>query len=173
MALELIQGARSGNDVLIASPWLIENLSKDDSRWMVNPYQLLHRAFALPNIPVPDVTTESGRRRLLTYIDGDAFPSLARFPGQPIAAKVIEDQIIKPYRLPITVSVIEGEVGPKGMYPKRSPYLEKIAREIFALPYVDMGSHTFSHPFLGRVSGSQKIYVSAGLENLSGEDLSR
>ncbi|CAM3744876.1 hypothetical protein VA7868_03387 [Vibrio aerogenes CECT 7868] len=158
----LIQGIRSGRDVLIAAPWLIENLSVDDSRWMVEPYQLLSRAFQLPPIPAPDVTTESGRRRLISYIDGDAFSSLARLPGQPIAAKVIKDEILKPYKIPVTVSIVEGEVGPKGMYPEKSPYYEKIARQIFALPYVDMATHTFSHPFFwNELAGRQKVLKNA------------
>ncbi|SHO56908.1 endo alpha-1,4 polygalactosaminidase [Vibrio quintilis] len=158
----LIQGVRSGRDVLIAAPWLIENLSVDDSRWMIEPYQLLSRAFQLPPIPAPDVTTESGRRRLISYIDGDAFSSLARLPGQPIAAKVIKDEILKPYKIPVTVSIVEGEVGPKGMYPEQSPYYEKIARQIFALPYVDMATHTFSHPFFwNELAGRQKVLKNA------------
>jgi hypothetical protein len=45
------------------------------------------------------------------------------------------------------VSVIEGEVGPAGLYPGDSPALEAIARRIFRLPWVEAASHTFSHPF--------------------------
>jgi hypothetical protein len=57
------------------------------------------------------------------------------------------DELLRKYPLPHTVSVIEGEVGSAGMFPQDSPKLEAIAREIFALPNVEIASHTFSHPF--------------------------
>jgi hypothetical protein len=38
-------------------------------------------------------------------------------------------------------------VGASGLYPKLSPRLEAIARKMFALPYVELGTHTYSHPF--------------------------
>ena len=57
------------------------------------------------------------------------------------------DQFIKPYPLLTSASVVEGEVGPKGMYPYLAPELEPIARRIFAHPRVEVATHTYSHPF--------------------------
>ncbi len=73
--------------------------------------------------------------------------SRAERPGSPFAGQVILDDILKRYPIPHTISVVEGEVGPAGLYPADSPKLEAIAREIFKLPYVELASHTFSHPF--------------------------
>jgi len=60
---------------------------------------------------------------------------------------VIRREFLARYGLPTTVSVIEGEVGASGLYPARVGELEPVARAIFALPEVEIASHTFSHPF--------------------------
>lgn len=116
-------------------------------RWVINPIEFMRQALKLPDMPVPDVTTESGRRLLMVHMDGDGFASKAEFPGAPYAAEVLRDRILKKYPLPATISVIQGEIAPNGMYPALSSTLEKIARSIFAMPQVEIASHSFSHPF--------------------------
>ena len=117
-------------------------------RWAVNPVEFFRAAFKVDaNLPVPDVTTETGRRLLLVHVDGDGFPSRAELPGTPLASEVMLKEFLQRYRWPSTVSVIEGEVAPRGLYAALSPLMEKTAREIFALPHVEMASHTYSHPF--------------------------
>ena len=129
-------------------PYVLQEGLDGERRWILEPFKFLRDALDLPNIPVPDVTTESGRRELTVHIDGDAFPSLAERHGYPYAGQVVLDEILKAYpQLPHTVSVVEGEVGPAGRYPEKSPALERIAREIFRLPNVELASHTYSHPF--------------------------
>lgn len=132
---------------MAASPYLIVEGFDHSYRWMVNPFVFFKRALQLPDMPAPDVTTQDGHRMLLVHIDGDGFPSRAQMPGNAYSGKVILDQILKRYPIKATVSVIEGEVGPAGKWPKLSPELEAIARDIFALPNVEVASHTYSHPF--------------------------
>jgi len=138
------------------------------ARWAIDPFQFFRRALALPAMPVPDVTTANGRRMLLAHIDGDGFANRAEFrpawarPPRPVApgakpaatandgvfaAEVLLRDVLAKYRIPTTMSVIQAEVGPNGLYPQLSPVLEGIAREMFALPHVDIASHSFSHPF--------------------------
>lgn len=116
-------------------------------RWVINPIEFMRSALKLPDMPVPDVTTESGRRLLMVHMDGDGFANKAEFPGAPYAAEVLRDRILRQYPLPATISVIQGEIAPNGMYPELSSTLEKIARDIFAMPQVEIASHSFSHPF--------------------------
>ncbi len=116
-------------------------------RWVLDPFAFLTAALGLPPMPVPDVTTGSGRRLLLAHIDGDGFPSRAERPGAPFAAKVLLDEVLARHRIPHTVSVIEGEIAARGLYPALAPELEAVARRIFALPYVEIASHSLSHPF--------------------------
>ncbi|HEX5676979.1 MAG TPA: endo alpha-1,4 polygalactosaminidase [Alcanivorax sp.] len=118
-------------------------------RWMLNPLVFLREALKLPAMPVPDVTTENGRRLMMVHIDGDGFPSLAEVEGYrgQAAAEVLQQEILKRYRVPTTLSVIEGEVADTGLYPERSKELEDIAQRMFLLDHVEAATHTFSHPF--------------------------
>jgi uncharacterized protein (TIGR01370 family) len=144
--------------VLIELPNIsIDPRSKDTGRnlrWVINPIEFLRQALKLPDMPVPDVTTEGGRRMLMVHMDGDGFASKAEFPGSPYAAEVLRKEILQKYPLPVTMSVIQGEVSPNGLYPTQSADMEKIAREIFALPQVEIASHSYSHPFLWRQAQS-------------------
>ncbi len=133
------------------SPYATVDGADGTSKWLFNPFEFLRRSLRLAIIPAMDVSTESGRRIMTIHIDGDAFVSRAELPGTPYAGAVIRDRILKHYRLPTTVSIIEAEIGAKGLYPKQSPQLEKIARSIFRLPYVEIATHTFSHPFFWQV----------------------
>ncbi len=141
------------------SPFAVFTLpGETGDRWVIDPFSLMQQALRLPDIPVPDVTTESGRRMLLIHMDGDGFASRSEFPGNPYAAKILNDKIIKRYRVPTTISIIEGETSKQGQFPKLSAQLEPIARDILAQPHVEIGSHTFSHPYdwgrIERVEGS-------------------
>ena len=116
-------------------------------RWIVHPIEFFRSALALPEMPVPDVTTENGRRLMLVHIDGDGFMNRAEFRGTPYAGDVLLNGILERYRIPTTMSVIQGEIAANGLFPKDAPALETIARRIFALPHVEIASHTYSHPF--------------------------
>lgn len=132
----------------VVSPFTLRTLASiDQSRWVVEPLKFLKAALRLPDVPVPDVSTEGGRRILLSHVDGDGFASRAEQPGSPFSGEVLLHDILERYRLPMAVSVIEGEVSATGLYPQLSPALEPIAKRIFALPYIEAASHTYSHPF--------------------------
>ena len=139
------------------APYVLRNLPQGDlnsdelqAAWILDPFRFFRAALRLPEIPVYDYTTASGRRLLFGLIDGDGFASgswIGRFRDQP-AAKVILDAVLKRFPLPITVSVIASEFAYDGLYPKAEvDRLRPIARAIFRLPWVEMGSHTYSHPF--------------------------
>lgn len=119
----------------------------DKDRWVVQPLAFLQQALRLKPTPIPDTTSENGRRLMTVHVDGDGFASRAEFPGGGYAGDVLLKGIFDRYRVPVTMSVIEGEVSADGMYPQLSATLEPIARAIFAKPYVEIASHTYSHPF--------------------------
>ncbi len=127
--------------------WLIEQGMPSQERWLLNPFRFLRKALQLPDMPVPDATTENGSRYLITHIDGDGMVSQADLPGTPYNGQVILDRILERYRVPTTVSIIQGETGPEGLYPEQSQTVEAIARKIFQLSWVEIATHTFSHPF--------------------------
>ncbi|PTR17699.1 uncharacterized protein (TIGR01370 family) [Nitrosospira sp. Nsp2] len=129
-------------------PYVVEPGYKGRQRWIINPFEFLSTALDLPEIPVPDVTTENGRRLLLVQVDGDGAGIKAEIPGTPLAIKVVKDNFLQRYNLPATVSVIEGETATNGS-PDGSDGLsevEKVARDIFKLNNVEVASHSYSHP---------------------------
>ncbi len=132
---------------LALAPYVIEEGVQGRHRWIVDPFRFLAGALALPPIPVPDPTTANGRRVMEIHVDGDGFVSVAELPDRPFAGEVIRRDVLARYGFPTTVSIIEGEIGPTGLYPDKSAALEEIARRIFARPEVEIASHSYSHPF--------------------------
>lgn len=128
------------------NPYLFQQ-SAAASRWMLDPFAFITRALRLAAAPVLDATTENGRRIATVHIDGDGFASRAEVPGTPYSGEVVLKDFIQAHDYLTSVSVVEGEVGAKGMYPYLAPTLEPIARRIFADPKVEPATHTFSHPF--------------------------
>lgn len=129
------------------APFFLRTQLDESRRWTIDPFEFLKRALRLPEIPAPDTTTENGSRLFFAHIDGDGAPSLAEWTNGPFAAEVIRTEILEVYRVPTAVSFVEGEIGPSGLHPDKVEALEDIARKTFALPHVEMATHTYSHPF--------------------------
>lgn len=154
-------------------PYVVELAPGDetDTYWVIQPLEFLKAALQLPAMPIADTTTENGRRLWLTHIDGDGFPSLAEIPGSPTAAEVMRRDFIERYRVPHTVSVIEGETSPNGLWSSMAKSLETTSRAIFALPHVEVASHTYSHPFFWQaLTGKRKVEGSLYGMNLQLKD---
>lgn len=129
------------------NPYVIQFLPNYYALWVINPFEFLSQSLKLQDFPVPDTTTENGRRLMSVHIDGDGFTNQAKWIGGRYAAEELRDLVLKQFKIPTSVSVITGEIAPNGIHPKESPQLEQIARSIFALPWVEIASHSFSHPF--------------------------
>ena len=128
-----------------------------DATWVVEPFAFFRKALKLPNVPMPDVTTENGKRIWLAHIDGDALPSWAEMPGKRLGADVIHDEILKPYSLPHTVSIVEAEMTEFDAHADRRDRMFSSVRKIFTLDNVELASHTYSHPFDWSALGKQQI----------------
>ncbi|RMH79962.1 MAG: polysaccharide deacetylase [Acidobacteria bacterium] len=122
-------------------------VDKGEYEYLVFNPILFFKTLFEPNFPAPDVTTENGRRILTAHIDGDASFGVADFDPSKSLMEVIKDEIIKRYQIPHTVSFIEGEISPEGLYPDKSKRLIEIARSLALLPNVELASHSLSHPF--------------------------
>lgn len=114
--------------------------------WFLDPFRYLERVMARGSWPVPDTTTLSGRRIYFSHIDGDGWVNASQAePGQ-ISAEVIQHQVIEAYPdLPVSVGLVAGDIVYEEVY---APLVEQTARDIFALPQVEVASHTMTHPFL-------------------------
>jgi hypothetical protein len=140
----------------VMRPFAVFELSDvDEARWVVQPMAFLRAALRLPtDVPVPDTTTENGRRILMTHIDGDGFASRVEFrdsggtntPQSPEYAGEPLYRMLRDVGVPTTVSLIEGEVSDEGPYRAFAAHLRAIGKQIFELPNVEVATHTFTHP---------------------------
>lgn len=115
-------------------------------QWIVDPYAFFSRALDLDSLPAPDYTTLNGDRMFYTHIDGDAFDSVSLIDRAHTAGRYVLDDVLQAYpQIPHTVSVISKFVERTGneFY---NPSLE-LARSVFALPQVEVATHTATHPF--------------------------
>lgn len=154
------------------------NNAQKESYWQINPFALFQSVFGDQGMPIPDVTTENGDRLMMVHVDGDGFlnrpysdiPLPHALDRVVYAADVIQQDIFLKYRIPTSVSIIQGEMGPTGIAPNLSPELEKIARDIFSDPFVEMASHTYSHPFNWQKMNNKEINDSGVEYNLPIKD---
>jgi hypothetical protein len=121
----------------------------DRERWTLNPFEFFAQSFGAERRPIPDVTTLDGHRIYFSHIDGDGWNNVSdieehREAGR-ISAEVIEREAIAPYPdLPVSVALIAGDVDPEFGGRTESA---AVARRLFALPQVEVASHTYTHPF--------------------------
>ncbi|WP_115703482.1 bifunctional glycoside hydrolase 114/ polysaccharide deacetylase family protein [Legionella sainthelensi] len=142
-------------DVAAITPWggyyltnniLLQNIG-DYFLWTIDPFKFFRQALKLPEWPTPDLTSENGNRLMMVHIDGDGFANRGEWYNAPYTGEILSKEFLKRYVIPTTVSIIQGEIASNGLHPQLSAQLEKIARKIFALPNVEIASHTYSHPF--------------------------
>ena len=122
---------------------------KDHRQWVVNPFKFLAKAFDTDAIPKPDTTTLAGRRIYFSHIDGDGWNNVThilKYRNRNIlSAKVMMDELIKAYPdFPVSVAPIAADLDPAWTGAKQS---REVATELLALPQVEVGVHTFTHPF--------------------------
>lgn len=120
-------------------------------RWIVNPFEFFRKAFATDGLPKPDVTTLSGRRIYYSHIDGDGWRNVTTVEAyqdldRPVlSSEVVLKELLAPYPdLPCTVGPIVGDLDPAWYGGEEEM---ELAREIFKLPWIEAGTHTYSHPF--------------------------
>lgn len=118
-----------------------------DNLWVIDPFKFFAKALDLKPLVIPDPTTENGNRLLFTHVDGDAIMNRVEWNPEMFSGESIYENILKVYKIPQSISIVGAEVEPDGMYPEISPQLIEIAKKIYALDYIEGGSHTFSHPF--------------------------
>ena len=117
-------------------------------QWRINPFEFFRSALLPGEAPIPDTTTVVGRRIYYSHIDGDGWRSLselyANTDDRRKAAEVVMTEAIIPYPdLPVTVAPVVADLHPDWDGDDQD---REIARQIFRLPQVEAGSHTWTHP---------------------------
>lgn len=120
----------------------------DYQKWYLNPLRFFREVFDRENIPKPEASTVSGRRIYYSHIDGDGWRNICEIKDYKkkltLSSEVIHLEVLTRYPdLPVTVAPIAGDLDPAWYGDEET---QEIARRIFALPHVEMASHTYSHP---------------------------
>lgn len=134
---------------VLLAPWFNETDPIGREKTRVDLFAFTDRALGEP-APVFDTTTRDGCRLFFAHVDGDGLQARSKVDLRKRSGEVMRDDVFKAYGLPFTVSVITGEI--RGMTAPRADEEEvsarhDIARSIFALPNVEIASHTHTHPF--------------------------
>ena len=117
--------------------------------WILNPFNFFRLALGDERFPIPDVTTVSGRRIYFSHIDGDGWNNLTEVDGyrdgQSLSVEVVTKEAIEAFPdLPVSVGLIAGDVQPLLGGTAEGG---KWAKRLFALPHVEVASHTHTHPY--------------------------
>ena len=119
------------------------------TKWIVDPFAFFQKAFGVDMMPIPDVTTLSGRRMWFSHIDGDGWNNVSSVEAYrdkaTIASTSILRELIAPYPdLPVAVGVIGADVDERYGTPEAA---RQAARELYALPQVEVATHSYTHPY--------------------------
>ena len=129
----------------ISSSFIVQLL--DDNLWVIDPFEFFKESLRLKPLPVPDTTTQNGKRLFFSHIDGDGIMNKVEFNTELFSGDSIYKDILKTYKTPHSVSIVGAEIDANGLYPKISKRLENIVAKMYALENVEAATHTFSHPF--------------------------
>ncbi len=118
-------------------------------QWLIDALAFFRDAFDVRDLPKPDATTLAGRRIYYSHIDGDGWNNVTQIEEYQEKKKlsseiVMKDAIIPNPDLPVTLTLIAAEIDPAWAAVKES---REIAERFLALPQVEAGTHTYSHPF--------------------------
>jgi polysaccharide biosynthesis protein PelA len=113
------------------------------AQWCIDPFAFFREALGVGDWPRPDTTTQCGRRIFYSHIDGDGLRNRSEVRSGASSGQVILEEILSRYRLPTSVSVVVAEIEPTLL---GSPAFHELARAIYALPTVEAGSHSYTHP---------------------------
>jgi len=115
--------------------------------WVLDPYRFYRRVLGLTDDPALDVTTVNGSRVFFSHLDGDGLLNVSEVEPKRLSGEIIRDHVLAVYPLPFSVSFVTAHFDPGFVPAANIPRYKNLARTIFALPNVEAGSHTFSHPY--------------------------
>ena len=182
LTLATTRGARAQSSVLVStSPrggFIADDFAstyepqRDRISWIVNPFVFFKLAFGAERAPIPDVTTLDGQRIYFSHIDGDGWNNVSEVERYTktgtLSSEVVQRELIEAYPdLPVSVGLIAGDVDPEL---GGEPAGRQIARKMFAMPQVEVASHTHTHPydwqFFERYDREQEIKLIEGQQRV-------
>ncbi|MFA4873956.1 MAG: hypothetical protein WC956_01180 [bacterium] len=136
-----------------------ENYGDLQTRWRINPFKFFAQALG-QDFPKPDISTLNGMRLFYSHIDGDGFASISRIEKEKTCGQVTYDNILTRYNLPVSASVIIGDI--VQTHGNEKARLVETAKKIFALPNVEPASHGWAHPLIWTAKGRKMALALPG-----------
>jgi hypothetical protein len=127
-------------------------------RWLLNPFRFFEDALGINNWPRADFTTLNGRRIFYMHIDGDGLDTITELDYKSRCGEIIRRDVLTKYDLPVTASVVIGLTAPPP-YGLGTLIDTNVARAIFRLDNVEIGSHGYAHPMDWRAGAKSELSV--------------
>jgi hypothetical protein len=141
---------------------LYTNTYNSVSQWRINPFHLTKWILDFKTELVPDTTTLYGKRIMYSHIDGDAFISISQIDRKSYCGEIVLEKIINKYKLPVSTSFVMAEIDEKILGSKR---LTGIIKSFLKNPYIEVASHTYSHPLSwNQVPTAEEIEIYSGIK---------
>ncbi len=111
------------------SPFVIKFLPDGYALWVMNPFTFLQAALRVHDFPIPDTTTENGRRLMMVHIDGAGFSEPVKWMGGGVVGRELGWRILTTFHFPTTLTGITNTVAsyrlnppePKGFIARMAP----------------------------------------------------
>ncbi|MBM3728052.1 MAG: hypothetical protein FJW40_21825 [Acidobacteria bacterium] len=137
-----------GHGGWVAPGYIYYSDASANRRWRINPFEFFSQSLDAGSLPKPDGTTLNGRRIYYSHVDGDGWRSLvdiASYRKQGAnTADVLIREIVEAYPdLPVTVAPVMADLDTAW---HGTPRTVAQAKKVFSYPWVEAGSHTYSHP---------------------------
>ncbi len=127
-------------------------------RWLLNPFRFFEDALGVQGWPRADFTTLNGRRIFYMHIDGDGLDTISELDYKSRCGEIIRRDVLTKYDLPVTASAVIGLTAPPP-YGKGTLVDTNVARAIFRLDNVEIGSHGYAHPMDWRAGEKSELSV--------------
>ncbi|MDP1723731.1 MAG: hypothetical protein Q8L85_03425 [Alphaproteobacteria bacterium] len=122
--------------------------SKIISQWYINPFAFFREILKSDDLPKADTTTLCGNRIFYNHINGLGWRNKSEIVhhhknGLSAIEVIYEDILSKHPELPVTIGPIIADLDLSWVGTKKN---QEIAKKIFALPHIEVASHSYSFP---------------------------
>lgn len=146
--------------------WLDDGIASQPP--LLNPLSFLEICFKGPEMPVPDLASQNGRRLFIPTVSSKGFAQTTSLPGLPTTGEALMERLLSRYSIPFTVALCESEVNATapGLNRRDALRLQSAAKHLLALPHVHAASATMSRPQAWQSGGPMEREVAGSLAAL-------
>jgi len=134
--------------------------------WSVDPFELFKKTLRLKSFPIPDTTTQNGKRVMFVYVGCKGFDTPVEFKPKYHCKDMLLKEVIKRYKIPQTLCVKDGKFKKKV---SKLPYVKSVEKIDLLEGYTKIGNNapwlTLISPTGIKKEGRYKIFFPISDEN--------